>query len=136
VQVWFDGTGPFYATAFYTSDQARRVAAMDTAAAFDALLAQLSEMFRCSAESSYQGGFMMDWGAVPHIWAGYTTPALRELPHARRDLATPLHGGRVCFAGEATDPTAFMTAHAAMRTGYRAAAEAAAAAGFAPKARL
>jgi monoamine oxidase len=56
-ELWFDkhvstspdGTpGPtlYYMTAFFTSDQARRVSAMPTAEAFAALLNQLDEMFQ------------------------------------------------------------------------------------------
>ncbi len=41
--------------------------------------------------ASYQGGFLIDWGAVPFIWGGYTTPSLRELPDARATLATALY---------------------------------------------
>lgn len=135
-ELWFDGTGPWYATAFFTSDQARGVAAMTTDAAFDALLAQISEMFKCDAATWYQGGFLVDWGAVPYIWGGYTTPSLKELPEARHALASSLYGGRLCFAGEATDPHAFMTAHAAMRTGQRAAGEVVTALRRHPRARL
>ncbi len=49
--MWFDGSGPFYATAFFTSDQARGVAALDTETAFGRLLDQMGEMFHCDARA-------------------------------------------------------------------------------------
>lgn len=56
-EMWFDkhvsttpdgtpGATLYYCTAFFTSDQARRVSAMPTADAFSALLNQLDEMFQ------------------------------------------------------------------------------------------
>jgi monoamine oxidase len=66
---------------------------------------------------------MCDWGKVPWIWGAYTMPGIRELPDARALLAAPVDGV-MFFAGEATDPYSFMTAHAAMQTGQRAAHEA------------
>jgi monoamine oxidase len=130
-EIWFDTCSPiapltaptYYCTAFYTSDQARHLASVPTTEAFTSLLAQLSEMFGADAGASFAGGFIVDWGQVPYIWGGYTMPSLSETPEARRDLAAPVDGA-VFFAGEATDPQNFMTAHAAIDTGIRAAKEA------------
>jgi monoamine oxidase len=127
-ELWFDmhkwdGHTSFYVTAFFTSDQARAVGNMSTEHAFTAFLDQLSLMFKCDSRQFYAGGFIVDWGKVPFIWGGYTTPSMRELPHARAELARPVDGA-LFFAGEATDPDNFMTAHAAMASGVRAAKEA------------
>ncbi len=127
-ELWFDAhtsgtTTTYYTTAFFTSDQARRVAAIPTDSAFDLLLCQLSEMFKGDARQHYCGGFIVDWGKVPFIWGGYTTPSLREPPGARVALAAPVDGA-LFFAGEATDPHNYMTAHAAIESGLRAAREA------------
>lgn len=131
-ELWFDthtaaecgGSSTYYVTAFFTSDQARAVGKLSTDAAFTKLLEQLSLMFECDAGAAYAGGFIVDWGRVPFIWGGYTVPSLREPPGARAALAQPVDGA-VFFAGEATDPENFMTAHAAMASGARAAKEAA-----------
>lgn len=131
-ELWFD-VGPshdargavcevYYVTAFFTSDQARRVAELETDAAFGSLLAQMSEMFEAPARTHYLGGFIIDWGRVPYIWGGYTTPSLSEAADARQAVGAPVDG-QIFFAGEGTDPNAFMTAHAAMQTGLRAARE-------------
>ncbi len=48
--------------------------------------------------------------------------SMDEAPDARALLAAPV-GAALFFAGEATDPKNFMTAHAAMGSGLRAAAE-------------
>eukprot|EP00854_Cymbomonas_tetramitiformis_P007280 gene7280-8669_t len=115
------GSKAFYLTAFFTSDQAQRIAALKTETAFDSLLEQLSEMFACNARKHYAGGFIFDWGEVPYIWGGYAVPSLNEAPGSRAELATAVDG--IFFAGEATDPHNYMTAHAAMCSGERAARE-------------
>jgi monoamine oxidase len=121
-ELWFDEhSGCHYVTAFFTSDQARRVGALDTDVAFESCLQQLSEMFGVDPRPHYCGGFLLDWGRVPHIWGGYTMPSLKELPDARETLSKQI--GRLHFAGEATHAHAFMTAHAALSTGIRAADE-------------
>ena len=112
----------YYATAFFTSDQARRVAAMKGDDPFNALLDQFDEMFKVRSRDHYAGGFICDWGAVPYIWGAYATPSKKELPDARKHLATPTDDV-LFFAGEATDPANFMTAHAAAITGKRAAGQ-------------
>jgi len=134
-ELWFDkyeGGNPnnknegatfYYCTAFFTSDQARRVSTLSTTEVFTSLLDQISEMFRVKAQEKYCGGFVCDWGKVPYIWGAYTMPAIRELADARQLLSMPVDGV-MFFAGEATDPYSFMTAHAAMATGQRAAHEA------------
>ncbi len=96
--------------------QARTVAGMPTDAALTALLGQLSDMFQVDARVGYAGGFIVDWGRVPFIWGGYTTPGIAETVEARATLAAPVDGA-VFFAGEATDPDNYMTAHAAMYSG-------------------
>jgi monoamine oxidase len=125
--------GPCYATGFFTSDQARRVSLTPTSEAFDQFKSQLADMFKPAAaeseeghkevvESLYRGGFIIDWGQVPNIWGGYSTPTLVERPEARTALGQPLYNDRLFFAGEATDEKGFMTAHSAFETGLRAAA--------------
>jgi len=125
-ELWFqdfkapDGTMVFYCTAFFMSDMARRVAELKKNQMFESLLDQLDEMFNLRTRDHYCGGCMVDWGKVPYIWGAYSVPGMNEMHNARHILAEPI-GGRIFFAGEATHPDAYMTAHAAMLTGERAA---------------
>ena len=76
-EIWFDkhqaadGASVHYCTAFFTSDQARAISALETADAFNRLLDQINRMFKASCNQSFCGGFICDWGAVPYIWGGY-----------------------------------------------------------------
>lgn len=63
------------------------------------------------------------WAADPFALGAYSYNALGALPRMRDDLAAPL-AGRLFFAGEATEPEYFGTAHGAYLSGLRAANEA------------
>jgi monoamine oxidase len=134
-ELWFDckrddnkSEGPCYVTAFFTSDQARRLANTHKEVAIASLHNQLHDMFdrfdakaAVAIDTGYRGGFSVNWGNVPWIWGGYTTPSLSELPEARDTISAPHYGGRLFFAGEGVNPTSFMTANAAYASGLRAA---------------
>ena len=62
------------------------------------------------------------WGSDPFTLGSYSFNALGAQPGMRDDLAAPL-GGRVFFAGEATMRRDFSSAHGALLSGQRAAAQ-------------
>jgi monoamine oxidase len=62
------------------------------------------------------------WGSDPFALGAYSFNALGAKPGMRDDLAAPL-GGRVFFAGEATMRHDFSSAHGALLSGQRAAAQ-------------
>ncbi|WP_181706605.1 flavin monoamine oxidase family protein [Chthonobacter rhizosphaerae] len=70
------------------------------------------------------------WAADPHALGSYST-ALPGHADDRARLAGPVDG-RLFFAGEATSPNDFSTAHGAYESGRRAAGEVVAALGLAP----
>ncbi len=78
LEMWFnkhqaaDDTSVFYCTAFFTSDQARAISALETAVAFHRLLDQINRMFKTSCIKFFCGGFIC---ALPYIWGGYTIPS-------------------------------------------------------------
>lgn len=125
-EIWFDNdpsTASYYAIAFATGEYATQIANMETEMVCMELVDQLSRMFSAphgEARASYCGGVLVDWGEVPYIWGGYSSPARGEHRNARESLTKPVHG-RIFFAGEHTDPHQVMTVHAAMETGARAA---------------
>jgi len=82
---------------------------------------------RSPATNSCLAGFVFDWSKVPFVRGGYSFPSVHESPEARALYARPEFGGRLQFAGEASDhEQAFMTMHSAIRTGERAAKQIAA----------
>jgi monoamine oxidase len=62
------------------------------------------------------------WARDPYALGSYSYARVGAA-HARAGLAAPVDG-RLFFAGEATSPHDFSTAHGAYRTGLRAAGEA------------
>jgi monoamine oxidase len=89
-EIWFDhhqaaDCSLYYCTAFFTSDQARAITALDTVDAFHLLIDQLNRMFKTSCEKFFCGGFICDWGAVPYIWGGYTVPS-------KKGASSAVHG--------------------------------------------
>jgi monoamine oxidase len=62
------------------------------------------------------------WGSDPFALGTYSFNALGSKPGMRDDLASPL-GGRVFFGGEATMRHDFSSAHGALLSGQRAAAQ-------------
>mmetsp|Transcript_20336 Transcript_20336/g.33536 ORF Transcript_20336/g.33536 Transcript_20336/m.33536 type:complete len:494 (-) Transcript_20336:674-2155(-) len=74
------------------------------------------------AHDSFEDGFVHDWSKMPFVRGGYSFPAVTETESTRATLARSEHEGTLIFAGEATDnEQAYMTMHAAIRTGERAA---------------
>eukprot|EP00966_Prymnesium_polylepis_P243770 5637591-Prymnesium_polylepis.1 len=65
---------------------------------------------------------VFDWASQPYVRGGYSAPSARELPGARSMYRRPEAGGRLVFAGEATED-AMMTMNAALDSGARAARE-------------
>ena len=86
------------------------------------VLNELNTIFGSTVRKRFKAGRASCWGNAPWIWGAYsaTTPGGGD---PRADLAKPLDG-RVFFAGEATHPHFFSTAHGAWESGMRAAQEA------------
>eukprot|EP01116_Phalansterium_solitarium_P006231 TRINITY_DN18539_c0_g1_i1.p1 TRINITY_DN18539_c0_g1~~TRINITY_DN18539_c0_g1_i1.p1 ORF type:complete len:535 (+),score=185.93 TRINITY_DN18539_c0_g1_i1:35-1639(+) len=72
------------------------------------------------ATSAFLDCLVYDWGKNPYVGGGYSSANSGSSQQVREDLARPIDG-RVFFAGEATNPTNFMTMHGAMETGETAA---------------
>jgi len=89
---------------------------------------ELDEIFGSGVASrSFDRGLIADWGAEPLVRGLYSYASTETTEAHREALARPL-GGRLFFAGEATDTTGHSgTVHGAMETGWRAAEEVAAA---------
>lgn len=87
-------------------------------------LAELDELFGSSlAQRSFEKGYVADWGADPFVRGLYSYPTIHTTEADREALARPV-GGRLFFAGEATDTGGHSgTVHGAMATGLRAAEE-------------
>jgi hypothetical protein len=72
------------------------------------------------ATSTFLDCLVYDWGKQPYIKGGYSYPSPGATREVREDLARPIED-RVFFAGEATNPSSYMTLHGAMETGEFAA---------------
>jgi len=96
------------------------------AVAGDLVIHQLSKMLQIQ-ESDWKAVYMdsriYEWGTHPNIGGGYMYPRRGCTMEHIRALAVPEEGGRVFFAGEATNTDAAGTVQAAMETGLRAAKE-------------
>lgn len=90
----------------------------------DFALEELDELFGSRlARRSFEKGFVADWGADPFVRGLYSYPTIHTTQAHREVLARSL-GGKVFFAGEATDTAGHSgTVHGAMATGWRAAEE-------------
>ncbi len=86
-------------------------------------LGELDTIFGANLASRlFEAGHVADWGADPWVRGLYSYPTILTTNSVRETLAAPL-GGRVFFAGEATDTHGHSgTVHGAMATGRRAAA--------------
>lgn len=101
---------------------ARRARDEGTAAAFAHATDQLAALFGGDVRRVLRPARASAWGATPEIGGGYSH-ALPGHRAARDQLARPVDE-RLFFAGEATHPTDFSTAHGALLSGIRAADEA------------
>ena len=94
-------------------------------AAFARAIDQLAALFGNGVRTRLRPLAASDWAGTPAIGGGYSH-ALPGHAAARETLARPFDS-RLFFAGEATHPTDFSTAHGAYASGVRAAEEALAA---------
>jgi monoamine oxidase/cytochrome b involved in lipid metabolism len=135
-----------YAVAFTTSEYAERLAALPRHEALKRCVGQLDSIFSLleprhmaadptaeprqmpaqlkKASDAFLGGMFWDWTPQhhPYIGGGYCSPAARQIADAPDSLRSAYGNGNIFFAGEATTlPGA--TAHAALESGVRAAAQ-------------
>jgi monoamine oxidase len=94
-------------------------------AAFAHAMDQLVGLFGSNARRNLQPLVASNWGRTTHVGGAYSH-ALPGHAAARKNLALPFDE-RLFFAGEATHPYDFSTAHGAHDSGVRAAEEAMAA---------
>jgi len=99
-----------------------RAAAENREGAFPHAMDELSALFGSGIHKELRPLAASEWTHTPSIRGGYSH-ALPGQADARLELAKP-HDGRIFFAGEATHPTDFSTAHGAYQSGLRAAEEA------------
>ncbi len=91
------------------------------AAAFASAVGQLAALLGSRARAAVRPLVATSWGRMDAIGGSYSH-ALPGHAGRRATLAAPV-GERLFFAGEATHPTDFSTAHGAFESGERAAAE-------------
>ncbi|GBG31967.1 Amine oxidase family member 1 [Hondaea fermentalgiana] len=110
---------------FAMAGAAANLACFQEAQVLEIFVRQLDEIFGQScATQNFQNGFVLDWSKEAYIRGGYSFPSIHEEVDSRSLIARAEYGGRLHFAGEATDASeSYMTMHAAMRTGVRAADE-------------
>jgi hypothetical protein len=78
-----------------------------------AALASLRKMFGGNKVPEPEAFVFPRWLTDPWTMGGYSYPAIGSPPEDHEDHARPL-GGRVFFAGEATEPVEYGTVHAAL----------------------
>jgi monoamine oxidase len=107
---------------FLGGDGARAVEEAGPAVGFAYAIDQLADLFGSNARLDLRPLIASSWGRMKFIGGAYSH-ALPAHSAARKDLALPFDE-RVFFAGEATHPNDFSTAHGAYQSGWRAADEA------------
>jgi monoamine oxidase len=123
------GTGVYYIRPFgwpviecFLGDEgARMVEEMGPTAGFAHAIDQLAALFGSSVRRSLHPLVASSWSRMTHVGGAYSH-ALPGRAAARKDLARPFEQ-RLFFAGEATHPHDFSTAHGAHDSGVRAAEE-------------
>jgi monoamine oxidase len=110
---------------FLGDEGARTVEEMGPAAGFAHATDQLAALFGSGVRRSLRPLVASSWSRMTHVGGAYSH-ALPGQAAARKDLARPFEQ-RLFFAGEATHPHDFSTAHGAHDSGVRAAEEAIAA---------
>jgi monoamine oxidase len=110
---------------FFGGDGARIVEESGPAAGFAHTIDQLATLFGSGVRQSLRPLIASGWGRMTWVGGAYSH-ALPGHVGARRELARPFEQ-RLFFAGEATHPNDFSTAHGAYDSGLRAAEEAIAA---------
>ncbi|KAI8469401.1 MAG: amine oxidase-like protein [Monoraphidium minutum] len=122
---------------FIAGDRADAVGRMGAAEAVRRFVAQLDAMFGSTSDPAPASGALVahevfDWSEVEWVGGAYSFPSFGAEDGDRRALAAPVEGV-LFFAGEAAHAAVNPCMQAALETGGRAAAEAAAAlAGAAP----
>ena len=106
---------------FLGGRSAHRVSLEGPAASFDQLTASLTRLLGSEAMKHLRPLASSAWSASTYIRGSYSH-ALPGHAHQRQQLASPFRD-RLFFAGEATHPDAFSTAHGALASGERAANE-------------
>ena len=104
---------------FMGGDLARDLSRAGTAAALDFARGELRSQLGGEAARAVTPLHLTGWGREPHIMGAYAY-AVPGSAGARARLAEPVDG-RLFFAGEATHPTRFTTAHGAYESGVSAA---------------
>ena len=104
---------------FLGGDLARDLSRAGPAAALDFARSELRSQLGAAAARAVTPLRLTDWGREPHILGAYAY-AVPGSAGARARLAEPVDG-RLFFAGEATHPSRFTTAHGAHETGASAA---------------
>lgn len=110
---------------FYGGEAAGLIDRDGPAAGFAFAQDQLAGLFGHQVRGMLKPLLASDWGRMDHIGGAYSY-ALPSQAEARRVLAQPFEN-HIFFAGEATSPDDFSTAHGAHDSGVRAATEALAA---------
>jgi monoamine oxidase len=107
---------------FTDATTARALEAGGEAAHIDFAISQFEAMYGSSIRARIKGGRASTWGTTPRVWGAYS--AMRPGGgDPRATLAEPV-AGRLFFAGEATHPYFYTTAHGAWESGERAARQA------------
>jgi len=106
---------------FLGGRSAHQVTADGPAASFDHLSSLLAGLLGTDAMRHLRPLASSAWSASTYIRGSYSH-ALPTQAHRRQQLAQPFRD-RLFFAGEATHPDAFSTAHGALESGERAASE-------------
>ncbi len=100
---------------FLGGDLARDLSRSGPAAALDFARSELRSQLGAAAAGAVDALHLTGWGTEPHILGSYAY-AVPGAAGARARLGEPVDG-RLFFAGEATHPTRFTTAHGAYETG-------------------
>jgi len=104
---------------FFGGKGAHLIEESGPAAGFDYAIGQLCALFGAGTRSKLRPLVASSWSSMPHIGGAYSY-ALPGHAAARKTLALPFEK-RLFFAGEATSPGDFSTAHGAHDSGLRAA---------------
>jgi monoamine oxidase len=106
---------------FFGGERARLLCEEGVAAGFAFAIEQLSSLFGAGVRARLRPLAASSWTRSRHVGGAYSY-ALPGQVNARQQLAQSFDG-RVFFAGEATNPKDFSTAHGAHDSGLRAATE-------------
>lgn len=106
---------------FHAGARAREMEKLDDRAMAAAAHDALKQMFGTSFPAP-QAAQVSRWSQDPHALGSYSFNAVGTSPKTRRALAGADWEGRIVFAGEATEPDYFGTAHGAVISGLQAAA--------------